>query len=57
MTAPSSEGAKRNMYKFTSLYIIKNCTDLVASLAEGGGFAYAKTEGVIDILNLFKISS
>jgi len=25
--------------------------------AEAGGFAYAKTEGVDDILNLFKISS
>ena len=55
MTAPSSEGAKRNMYKFTSLYIIKNCTDLVASLAEGGGFAYAKTEGVVGIVNSFTI--
>ena len=55
MTAPSSEGAKRNMYKFTSLYMIENCTDLVASLAEGGGFAYAKTEGVIGIVNLFTI--
>jgi hypothetical protein len=28
---------------------------LVASLAEGGGFAYAKTEGVVGIVNSFTI--
>ena len=43
------------MYKLINLYIIKKFTYLVASLAEGGGFAYAKTEGVIGIVNSFTI--